>query len=183
MTLPNDYNSLKQQIAHGNEQAFQQLYNHLKTPLFRVARQYVPVFQAAEEIVADAFIMLWEKRHEVSRIEDIRWYLYTSVRNRSLNWVRQQKAKSYMPLSDTDVEYTWDNNPENLLITDETLAEINKAINELPPKCREIFVLVKEDRLKYKKVAELLGVSIKTVENQLSIALKKLYFLLEHLKK
>ena len=62
-----------------------------------------------------------------------------------------------------------------MLISVEIIQRINKAINDLPPKCRLIFKLVKEDGLKYKEVAELLHLNLKTVENQLGIALKKIH--------
>ncbi|MEO5947602.1 MAG: sigma-70 family RNA polymerase sigma factor, partial [Chitinophagaceae bacterium] len=64
--------------------------------------------------------------------------------------------------------------PEQLMMTNEMLGQVKKAINELPPRCRLIFKLIKEDGLKYREVAELLQLSVKTVEAQMAIALRRL---------
>ena len=65
-------------------------------------------------------------------------------------------------------------NPEQLLITSEAVKKINIEIQKLPPKCRLIFKLVKEDRLRYNEIARLLNISVKTIDNQMAIALKKI---------
>lgn len=178
-----DYNDIKSRIARGEEQALQLLYYQLRAKLLRLAVQFLPSVQAAEEIVSDVFIVLWQKRHNLDHVSDLRWYLYASVKNRCLNWLRKDKAMLQLPINEKEMDYAFDITPESALISAEIIAEINQAINDLPPKCREIFVLVKEDRLKYADVANLLGISVKTVENQMAIALKKLYYLLEYIKK
>jgi len=84
---------------------------------------------------------------------------------------RPSKSKQQRETTDPPIDAT----PEDLMISGEMLQGINRAINELPPQCRLVFKLVKEDGLKYREVAELLHLSLKTVENQMGIALKKIH--------
>jgi RNA polymerase sigma-70 factor (ECF subfamily) len=131
--------------------------------------------ESAEEIVSDVFIRIWEKRRDLEKIENLKVYLYVSVRNTALNYLSQQKRTITNPLDEFHAEFTsiyFD--PEQLLITADMLALIRKSIDQLPPKCKIIFKLVKEDGLKYREVAEILNLSVKTVENQVAIALQKI---------
>ena len=130
---------------------------------------------AAGEIVSDVFIRIWNKRQSLPGIENLHLYLYISTKNQAINYLtRQNREKTFSP-DEVVVELRsiyYD--PEQLLITAEMLRLLQHAISQLPPRCQLIFKLVKEDGLKYKEVAELIGVSIKTVENQMTIALRKI---------
>jgi RNA polymerase sigma factor (sigma-70 family) len=100
-------------------------------------------------------------------------YLLTCARNRALEYLRKPSVR----LSEDalyDFPLQWEVSPEQLLISTEMVGHINKAIGQLAPKCKLIFLLVKESNLKYKEVAGLLHISIKTVEAQMSIALNKI---------
>ncbi len=98
------------------------------------------------------------------------------TKNRSRDYLRKYGNKKKINLDDLALPfYRVDTTPEDLMISEEVVNQINRAINELPTKCRLIFKLVKEDGLKYREVAELLHLSLKTVENQVGIALKKIH--------
>jgi RNA polymerase sigma-70 factor (ECF subfamily) len=176
MITDNRIQYLQYQIAHfDDQQAYKELFISLYTYLFPFARTLVKAKEPAEEIVSDVFIKVWEKRKELDRIENLKVYLYVSTRNIALNYLHKQKRIATHSIE----EYTVDLssvyfNPEELLITADMLALIQKAIDQLPPKCKMIFKLIKEDGLRYKEVAEVLNISVKTVENQLAIALNKI---------
>jgi len=98
-----------------------------------------------------------------------------SVKNRSLNHLRDNATVQTVEIGERYDEYIrFDTNPETILLDAEGLQLIQAAINQLPPRCRLIFSLIKEDGLKYKDVSRLLEISVKTVEAQLAIALRKM---------
>ncbi len=167
---------LLQRISlHNDQQAYRDLFVSLHKPLTRFAFGILKSNDDAEEIVSDVFITVWEKRSTLSTIESPLLYLYTAVKNRALNVIAKQKRQDGYDVSQWLVPMNsvyFD--PEQLMISQETVQRIRKAINELPARCRLIFMLVKEDGLKYKEVANLLNISVKTVEAQMAIALRRI---------
>ncbi len=158
-----------------DQQAYRELYTSLYSYLFGFAKTIVQSRESAEEVVSDVFIKLWERRKELEKIENLKVYLYVATRNIAFNYLDKQKRNSTNSIDDVESEFTSiDFDPEQLLITADMLALIQKAIDQLPPKCKIIFKLAKEDGLKYREIAEVLNISVKTVENQLAIALYKI---------
>lgn len=176
MITANSIQNLQYRIARlDDQQAYKELFTALYSYLFRFAKTLVKSKESAEEIVSDVFIKVWERRKELEKIENLKVYLYVATRNIAYNYLDKQKRNPTNSIDDFEAEFTsiyFD--PEQLLITADMLAFIQKAIDQLPPKCRMIFKLAKEDGLKYKEVAEVLNISVKTVENQLAIALQKI---------
>jgi RNA polymerase sigma-70 factor (ECF subfamily) len=158
-----------------NEAAFEAQYRLYFVRLFRFCYSIVHQKESAEEIVNDVFLRLWEKRHHRPPLANPGLYLYVSVKNRSLNHLRDNGAAQTVEISERCDQYIrFDTNPETILLDAEGLQRIQAAINQLPPRCRLIFSLIKEDGLKYKDVSRLLEISVKTVEAQLAIALRKM---------
>jgi RNA polymerase sigma-70 factor (ECF subfamily) len=161
-----------QEDDHG---AYKQLYELYYHRLFQFAYSITRSKESAEEIVSDVFIKIWLKRKTLAEISNKHLYLYISIKNQSFNYLAKNRKNETFSLDECVVEIQsiyFD--PEQLLITEEMLKRIHSAINQLPPKCQLIFKLIKEDGLRYKEVAELLGLSIKTIENQMAVALRKL---------
>lgn len=158
----------------GDPLAFKELYEKKFLKLFQFALAFVKSRLIAEEIVNDIFLKLWHRRDRLNTIDNIDVYLYVSVKNAALNFLRRPEKK-HISLDRIDIEYLHiDTDPASVLITTELQKMIGKAINSLPPRCRLVFKLIKEDKLSYKEVAAILNVSVKTVDTQLGIALKKL---------
>jgi len=131
--------------------------------------------ELSEEIVSDVYIGIWRRRENVLKINNLRLYLYVSVKNTSFNYLAQLTKAKVVYLEDLDFEPLQPfSNPEDLLVTKEMNQRLYKAIQNLPPRCRIIFKLVKEDGLSYKEAAELLNLSTGTIDNQLVLAIKKL---------
>lgn len=167
---------LQDRIAHDNDQwAYKELFTSLYASLFHFAKTLVKAKEPAEEVVSDVFIKIWENRKDLGKVHNLKVYLYVSIRNTAYNYLDKQKRTATHPIADfaEDVPSIYFD-PEQLLITADMLALIQLAVKQLPPKCQIIFKLIKEDGLKYREVAEILGISIKTVENQLAIALHKI---------
>jgi len=156
-----------------DQQAYKELFTSLYSSLFSFAKSLIKAKEPAEEVVSDVFIKVWEKRKELEKIENLRVYLYVSIRNIAYNYLEKQKRILADPIDDFQgISLYLD--PEQLLITSDMLKTVQKAIDQLPPRCKMIFKLAKEDGLKYKEIAEILNISVKTVENQLAIALQKI---------
>lgn len=149
------------------------LYFHPKLLSFSYAITHCK--ESSEEVVSDVFLNIWKNRSKILQIDNFGLYLYVSTKNISLNYLAKQKRNQVSFLDDAKTEFsTLYYNPEQMFITAEMFRRLQLAVNGLPPKCRFIFKLIKEDGLSYKEVAELLHLSVKTIENQMTIALRKL---------
>ena len=158
-----------------DEQAFEECYRQYFVRLYRFCFSIVHQKQPAEEIVHDVFMNLWRRRAVSSSIRNLEVYLYVSVKNLSLNYLRDNFLSRTVDIAERSHEYIqFNTDPETLLVHAETAKKLAVAIAELPPRCKLIFKLIKEDGLKYKDVATLLDLSVKTIEAQLAIAMKKI---------
>jgi len=171
-----EYSILQHRIAvSDDQQAFLLLHKFFQPRLFRFAKAIVHNREDAEEVVEDVFVRIWQKRKTLDHVQNLRLYLYTATRNFALNYIRAQKGSEQLNIDDLKFELqTGLPNPQEAAEHSEIRQIINKAILELPQRCKVIFKLVKEDGLKQKEVADLLHINIKTVENQLAIAIKRL---------
>lgn len=147
---------------------FSDLYLTYYSKLVRFAKEFVQHEEDAENITQDVFADLWEKRDFITHIENMNAYLFRLVRNRCLDYLRhkvfEQRYMESLQLS-CEEEAVEDHDTEIL---------IRAAINSLPQRCRDIFLLSRVDGLKYREISEHLGISVNTVECQMGIALKKL---------
>lgn len=166
---------LQEQIARYDDKfAYKELFVSFYNPLLKFALTMVSREQA-EEIVSDVFVHIWEKRKRIDSISNLKVYLYKAVKNTALNYIAKQNRNNTTGIEEAGIELqSIYFNPEQLLITAEMMKRIKNAVDQLPPQCKLIFKLVKEDELKYREVAEILGLSLKTVENQVTIALRKI---------
>lgn len=158
---------------------FESLFRSEFKGLVRFAITYVKDYEAAREVVQEAFLTLWEKRREVDMEKSVKSYLSTAVRNRSLNYLRDNKKFDSGLMEVEGIFPEKAEEQSDMLVASELKNKIDTAINGLPEKCREVFLLNRNEHLKYKEIADRLGISVKTVETQMSKALQHLR---EHLK-
>lgn len=163
-------------IALNNDQAaYKELFLLLHSRLKQFAYSILKSGEEAEELVSDLFIRIWEKRDQLTTIESPLLYFYTTAKNLAFNRITKLKRQQNLAPEEWLVQLNsiyFD--PEQLMMTEEMMRQIRQAVNDLPPRCRIIFKLVKEDGLKYREVAELLQLSVKTVEAQMAIALRRI---------
>ena len=154
--------------------AFEELFRSYFTPLCSFAQKFVHDSDEAKDIVHQVFINLWNNRQEVDLNTSLKSYLFQGVQNRSLNFIRDNKklVQFDTPQSETELAQYLDSRDH--LESSEAEQRINNALDELPEKMREIFLMNRFDGLKYREIAEKLDISIKTVETQMSRALKSL---------
>lgn len=127
----------------------------------------------AEEIVQNVFFKLWERREQMAELQSVNAYLYRAVYNESLNYLKHQKVKMAYQ-SHTVHSNQQASNPADSASLKELEAKIQTAMNDLPEQCRTVFQLSRFEELKYREIADRLGISVKTVENQMGKALKVL---------
>ena len=176
MMSSHEVKELQDKISlHNDEHAFGQMYLAHMPYLLQFANSIIKNHVLAEEIVSDVFIKIWQNRASIAKIDNLRLYLYVSTKNTALNYLSRHYRKEVISLDEMSLNIsTSPYNPEQLFITSEAVKKIDCEIQKLPPRCRLIFKLVKEDRLKYNDIAELLNISVKTIDSQMAIALKKI---------
>ena len=170
---------LQTRIARFEDQvAYKELFVTLYPSLYHFTLGFIKSKESAEEIISDVFIKIWQKRKELEAILQLKVYCFVMAKNLSINQLEKQKRSHTVRLEDyrDDLkEFTSVyNDPEQLMITDEMLHRIAKAVDTLPLKCKMIFKLIKEEGFRYKEAAEIMNISVKTVEHQLAIAVKKI---------
>ena len=176
MRIAENIVELQRRIAlYDDEPAYKEVFFTYYTPLLRFAQTFVNDRQSADEIVSDVMMKIWEKRRDLPSITNLRVYLYVSTKNNALNYLSRQKKAELISIEHLNLDFPSNAlNPEQLMITAEMVRRINNAINSLPPRCKLVFKLVKEDGLPYREVADILDISIKTIDSQLAIALRKI---------
>jgi RNA polymerase sigma-70 factor (family 1) len=169
------FQQLKILVAKGDEVAFRKIFDLLFDPLAQFAFSLVKSKEVATEVIDDVFIRLWNNRSTILSIENLKVYLYTSAKNSALNYLSRTAQRNVIePFDDINIELKDDFCPERIMITNEILNKIREAVDTLPPRCKIIFKLVREDSLKYKEVAEILNLSVKTVDAQMVIAINRI---------
>ncbi|WP_142687959.1 RNA polymerase sigma-70 factor [Chitinophaga polysaccharea] len=164
-----------QRIGDGDEQAFRRVFEYYSPRLNQFAYSIVKTKEAAAEIVNDVFIKIWKQREKAPSISNIRVYLYVAVKNNALNYLSSKAHRQITePFNDIDIELSRDQSPDEKMISAELLAKITSAVESLPPRCKMIFKLVREDGLRYRDVAEILNLTINTVDAQMVIAVKRI---------
>jgi len=162
-----------QNLAQDNQEVYEYIFRLYYTPLCRFALKFVREKEITEEIVQEVFIYIWEKRLTIRITQSLKAYLYTAVRNRSINYIKAQMHTMEVDnLADDQVPFYVES--ERDLDYQELKQSLAQAMDKLPRKCRMIFDLSRNEGLTYKEIAEALDISKKTVEAQMSIALKKL---------
>jgi RNA polymerase sigma-70 factor, ECF subfamily len=154
---------------------FEELFRTYYTDCVRFAFSYMETAAGAEDVVQQVFLKLWEKKEEIHIHTAPKSYLLTAVRNTAISAIR--KARPSLA-----VEHAADiSGVTSVTIeTRELEAKIVEVVKSLPEKCREVFVLSRQQQLSYKEIAATLGIAEKTVENQMGKALKILH---QHLDK
>lgn len=162
---------LLQKVQAGDEGAYDSVFRTWYPVLVRVATALLKDDDAAEEVAQDVMHELWRRRHTLDANISLRAYLLRSVRNRSLNHLRHLKVRRE---SESDVQALYDEPvaTDQPVVAKELAEAVRIALNELPPRCREVFELSRVNGLKYAEIAMALDISQKTVEAQMGKALR-----------
>ena len=170
--MENNSNNISKLFNLDFDKTVDSLFNNHYTELCRKAYRIVNNKEISEDIVQDVFFKLWDKKEKIDIKTSLKAYLNRMVFNESISFLR--KNKETFEFSDVIEQTETNPEPENKIEQEELKSIINSAINELPPRCKTIFLLSRIEALTYKQIAEQLEISVKTVENQMGKALKTL---------
>lgn len=166
---------LLSRVAENDNVAFRNFYDIFYIHIYRFSGYFVKNEDVKEEIVSDVFLSIWQSRKNLTRIDDIKAYLYITTRNRALFYIKNSNPDNLITLEQLPIGFAAHyETPENIVITEELVKAIQIAIEELPERCKLVFLMAKEEGLKYKEIAQILSISEKTVNAQIVTALKKL---------
>jgi RNA polymerase sigma-70 factor (ECF subfamily) len=166
------FNRFRKELS---QESFTDFFDYYFTRLIQFAITIVKSELLAEEIVLDVFLKLWEQRKTSDTIINIETYLFISVRNKSINALKKEQKFHFDLLEDSHIQLAdYKPSAESDLIEYEMFDSLNDAVAQLPSKCKIIFKLMREDGLNRSEVAQILNISVKTVDNQVAIAVKKI---------
>ncbi len=159
---------MKDQIIEKKiESLFNENFHALVFSSFRIVKDY----EQSEDIVQNVFVKLWQNYEKVNHIADLKPYVYKSVRNSSLNFIRDKKVKEERLMEaysfNADTIYQTEENGQECFDS----SKVHKAVDRIPDKWREAFILSKYENLKYSEIARKMAISEKTVEKYISKAL------------
>lgn len=158
-----------------DSRAFRQFFDHFYKDAYRLAFFYVQDREMAEELVSDVFLKIWHRGESLGTVLHPRTYLLTAVKNHCINHLRQQHPETVS--LDDELQLPVDSStpgPDQGMVWDEMQQALNQVVASLPARCQLIFRMVREQQLSYREVAESLGITPKTVEIQMGIALRRL---------
>jgi RNA polymerase sigma-70 factor (ECF subfamily) len=167
---------LQEGISCGDQEALKELYRLLYKKLVQFAFVLVRSRELSEEVVEDVFIKLWNRRSQILDIQNLKVYLYIATKNTALNYLSKKAIElttapfDYLDIDTAEVSAS----PEQMMITAEMLRKMQAAVDALPPRCKMIFKLIREDGLRYKEVADILSISVNTIDAQMAIAVKRI---------
>lgn len=173
---------MEQRPFTASKEDYSKVYAIYFPKLVRFSQSYVLSRHDAENIVQDIFLYLWEHRELIESLGNINAFLFTLVKNRCIDFLRKQtqSKNQKQPLSELQEKelhlklYSLQKFDESNLSNAEISTIITNAINTLPERCREIFILSRLDGLRHKEIATQLNISTNTIEGQIAIALGKL---------
>jgi RNA polymerase sigma-70 factor (ECF subfamily) len=174
VALPNTITTMKP-LSADSEQEFEQLFKEHFKSLYAYAFTILKNEAIAEETVQNVFYKIWEKKVPDNIQTSLKAYLYKAVYHESLNYLKHQKIKARYQLH--VMQQTNNHNDQGAsrkILVKELEEKLREAMNALPQQCRTIFQLSRFEGLKYQEIADQLGISVKTVENQMGKALKQL---------
>ena len=165
--------SLLELFRNQPEQAIEILFREYYPDVCRAVMRIIPDAAIAEDIAQDVFFELWRKRNILNINASFGAYLRRAARNKSLNYIRDRKIN---PEGEDQLPHRSEaqTDANRKLEVQDLQNSIDQAINDLPERCRQIFSLSRYEDLSYQEIADQLGISIKTVENQISKALRLL---------
>jgi RNA polymerase sigma-70 factor (family 1) len=167
--------SLLIDLNKGSIDAFEHIYQLYWSSLYNYAYNIIRNKVVCEEIIQETFFSLWTKREQLSITHSLQSYLYTAVKFQTLNYIRSEKVrKNYADSFTAFGKVDYDNSNEEHTDLSDLKTRIEREVAKLPEKCQQIFRLSRNEHQSVKKIADLLNISHKTVENQLTKALKHL---------
>jgi RNA polymerase sigma-70 factor (ECF subfamily) len=159
-------------IQQGNIKEFENLFRKMYTELCHYAFKFVKDMDVAEEVVQDLFYNYWKNRERIEIKTSLKSYLYQATKNRSLKVIEHNAVRTRYSQEMQAQQTQFETEPQQQVEAEELSEIIDKTLNQLPERCRQIFMMNRFDGMKYHEIADKLSVSVKTVEANMGKALK-----------
>lgn len=159
-------------LQNGDEHTFEQVFKTHYKNLHAYAFTIIKNHTTAEEVVQNVFFKLWERKAQLAADTQLKAYLYRAVHNESLNHIKHEKVKNQYKMHAISKQEEYAQPASKKITLTELEEHVREALNELPEQCRTIFQMSRFQELKYREIADELGLAVKTVENQMGKALK-----------
>lgn len=170
-----DISSLIEKISEGDSVAFEKIYKLYFRKCYSIALYFVKSGTAAEDIISEVFLSLWQRRFTLKEIKNWESFLFISVRNHSLTYLSKQKQMRFIPYDPMSITIQCEDlSPTDVLLKNEFEHILQQALDELPEKSRLIYYMIREEKLSYKQISEALNISERTVNSHMTTAVKKL---------
>lgn len=159
-------------------EGFTLVFNHYYKPLCSHAIRFVYSHSHAEDIVSEVFTEFWKKEHYKKLHTSFRAYLFQAVRNRSMNFIRKELGREVKQIEE-DFMMTSALSPEEHMVYEQFYQRVQKGIEQLPPKCKKVFMMSRFEGKPLKEIAQIQNISIRTVESHISKALRMMREILD----
>ncbi|HEX3009675.1 MAG TPA: RNA polymerase sigma-70 factor [Bacteroidales bacterium] len=173
----NSANSIKQllhRISEDDSAAFTELFDLYFSKVLRFAGFFIKTDDIRQEVTSDVFLNIWNNRKNLNKIVNFDSFVFIVTKNKAFDYLdKLGREPDYLSELSADI-YSGINNPEAQLISTELEQILNKAIEELPARCKMVYMMSREDGLKYHEIAEMMSISERTVNAQMVIAVKKI---------
>lgn len=171
-----DISHLVHSVSEDNRSAFNMLYQVYYDEVFRFAYYFLKNKEACREVVSDVFFSVWQSRKRLKDITNLEAYFYIVTRNESMRYLSKSRSYDMLSLDDIPIQLEdhGSSSPEEKLVDSEIETLLTQVINELPEKCRLIFLMARQEGLKPKEIGEILSISESTVRVQMKIAVEKI---------
>jgi RNA polymerase sigma-70 factor, ECF subfamily len=174
-TATNDIDQLFERVLQYDDySAFEKLFNGHYNPLCSFCKKLVQFEEIAEELVSEVFFKIWNNRKRIVISSSAKSYLYTAVRNMAFDYLRKEKKSLWVDIENAKELSCHEYDPQKQSEVEELKLKIEVAVASLPQKCQLVFKLSRDHGMKYNEIAELLRLSVKTVETQMGRAFKSL---------
>lgn len=176
--MPTDKNTILLERLKANDQkALKTIFDEHYPTVYKAVYRLITDQGISQELTQNVFIQFWEKRHKIEITGVLAAYLRRMGINQALEYLRRKKYE-IQEISEADSGLT--TSAEDIYMDGELQTQINKAVDTLPDRCKTVFVLSRFEQLSHKEIGQKLDISPKTVENQISLALKSLRKLLKN---
>jgi RNA polymerase sigma-70 factor (ECF subfamily) len=182
MDLQHPYDKLSDEalvkaiVTKDDRRAYNVLFGRIYHPMVQLALYYVKSMEASEDVVSEVLVSFLKNKYRIGDMHNVRGYFYTAVKNQSLKYLRDNKLHLVLLSREDAADHLVpdEDSADRDMLHHEFEQVVRKAIESLPPKRKTIFTLVKENEMKYQEAADLLDISVKTVETQMVLALRSI---------
>ncbi len=161
-------------LKKGSRDALKYFFESYYDDLCNFVNQFLSDESQSEEIIQDIFVYIWENRKKITIVSSVRSYLYAAARNKVLNFIRSKKNHAKMLDQLTKNEQYSNAQPDQIVYENQLNEFVHKAADDLPAQCKKVYTLSRDKGYSNKEISKEMNIAVKTVENQITIALKKL---------